>query len=113
VENFGLPSVTTSTDLTQVTTNSKTGGFTIDSYFKDAISKLGVDSQQAQKMVTNQGALLAQLETRRESISGVSTDEEMINMVKYQHAYTAASRVITVIDEMLDTLINRTGAAGR
>jgi flagellar hook-associated protein 1 FlgK len=105
-ENFGLPSVTTSTDLTQVTTNSKTGGFTIDSYFKDAISKLGVDSQQAQKMVTNQGALLAQLETRRESISGVSLDEEMTNMLQFQRSYEANAKMISVIDQLLDVVVN-------
>ena len=84
-----------------------------ENYLKSAIVEIAIDSAHCQKMNDSQQSVLANLVNRKESISGVSTDEEMINMVKYQHAYTAASRVITVIDEMLDTLINRTGAAGR
>jgi flagellar hook-associated protein 1 FlgK len=49
----------------------------------------------------------------RESGSGVNTDEEMVNLLTYQRAYEAASRVITSIDDTLDTLINRTGMVGR
>ncbi|PPK92142.1 flagellar hook-associated protein 1 FlgK [Kineococcus xinjiangensis] len=49
----------------------------------------------------------------RDSVSGVSIDEEMTNLVAYQHAYNAAARVLTTIDQALDTLINRTGLVGR
>ena len=49
----------------------------------------------------------------RESVAGVSLDEEMSNLIKFQHAFEAAARMISVIDQMLDTLINRTGMAGR
>ncbi|GAA4980609.1 flagellar hook-associated protein FlgK [Kineococcus glutinatus] len=49
----------------------------------------------------------------RESISGVNIDEEMTSLVAYQHAYAAAARVLTTIDQALDTLINRTGLVGR
>ncbi|WP_432545911.1 flagellar hook-associated protein FlgK [Kineococcus sp. SYSU DK004] len=49
----------------------------------------------------------------REAVSGVSIDEEMTNLVSYQHAYSAAARVLTAIDEALDRLINRTGVVGR
>jgi flagellar hook-associated protein 1 FlgK len=50
---------------------------------------------------------------QRESISGVNLDEEMTNLIKYQHAYGSASRVITAMDEALDTLINKMGVVGR
>lgn len=115
-DNFGFtnltlplssdPSSPTYKDLTEITPKTKDSGFTIDSYFKDAISKLGVDSEQAQRMVKNQGALLAQLETRRESISGVSLDEEMTNMIQFQRSYEANAKMISVIDQLLDVVVN-------
>jgi flagellar hook-associated protein 1 len=49
----------------------------------------------------------------RQSVSGVSLDEEMANMLMYQRAYEGAGRMMTAIDQMLDTLINRTGQVGR
>jgi len=45
--------------------------------------------------------------------AGVNIDEEMVNMVQFQHAYDAAARFMTSVDEILDTLINRTGIVGR
>ncbi|WP_312461290.1 flagellar basal body rod C-terminal domain-containing protein, partial [Proteiniclasticum sp.] len=60
-------------------------------------------------MVDNQTAVLSQLYNRRESVSGVSIDEEVTNLLKFQRSYEANSRVINTINEMLDTLINRTG----
>ena len=51
----------------------------------------------------------AQVDASRESVSGVSIDEEMTNMLQFQHAYSAAARMITTIDETLDVLINRSG----
>jgi flagellar hook-associated protein 1 FlgK len=53
--------------------------------------------------------LVNQLTTQRASTSGVSLDEETINLITYQKAYQAAARIVTVMDEMLDTLINHTG----
>jgi flagellar hook-associated protein 1 FlgK len=47
------------------------------------------------------------------AISGVSLDEEMTNLIKYQHSYNGAARVITTMDEALDMLINRMGLVGR
>ena len=49
---------------------------------------------------------------RRQSISGVSMDEEMTNLVRFQRGYQASARAMSTIDEMLDTLINRTGRVG-
>jgi flagellar hook-associated protein 1 FlgK len=64
-------------------------------------------------MADNQEILVGEMDKRRESIMGVSLDEEMANMVRFQHAYNASARILTAIDEMLDTLINRVGLAGR
>jgi flagellar hook-associated protein 1 FlgK len=55
------------------------------------------------------GLLADHIDSLRESVHGVSIDEEVTNLSSAQHAYNAAARVITTIDDMLDTLINRTG----
>ena len=77
--------------------------------YADIVIKVGVKTEQASNMVDNQTAVLSQLYNRRESVSGVSIDEEVTNLLKFQRSYEANSRVISTINEMLDTLINRTG----
>jgi flagellar hook-associated protein 1 len=52
------------------------------------------------------------LKDRRESVSGVSLDEEMTNLMRFQRAYQASARAMSTTDEMLDILINRTGRVG-
>ncbi|MBS3994240.1 MAG: flagellar hook-associated protein FlgK [Alkaliphilus sp.] len=84
-----------------------------EDFMKSLISNLGVDSQQAIRISGNQELLLDQIDTRRQSASGVSLDEEMSNMVRFQHSYNANARMITTIDEMIDVLINRMGLVGR
>ncbi|MGI5911532.1 MAG: flagellar hook-associated protein FlgK [Syntrophomonadaceae bacterium] len=91
----------------------KINNMTIDDFWRSVAADIGVLSQEAQRMVLNQGALLKELENKRQSFSGVSLDEEMINMVKFQHAYNGASRYITAIDEALEVVINRMGLVGR
>lgn len=82
---------------------------TMEGAYGDIVIKVGVKTEQASNMVDNQTAVLAQLYNRRESVSGVSIDEEVTNLLKFQRSYEANSRVINTINEMLDTLINRTG----
>lgn len=89
------------------------GTLTFEEYFRATISQLGVESQDAEKRTENSDALIGHLETQAESVSGVSLDEEMTNMIKYQHGYNATARVITTMDEMIDTIINRMGTVGR
>ncbi|KUG02332.1 flagellar hook-associated protein flgk [hydrocarbon metagenome] len=84
-----------------------------DDYWASIASGVGVQCQQAARMSENQGILLNQLENERQSVSGVSLDEETADLLKYQAAYNAAARFITVIDEQLDTIINRMGTVGR
>lgn len=86
---------------------------TIDDYWSSQVSSIGVKSQEATRMVENQATLLNQLEFRRQSTAGVSLDEEMTNMIKFQHAYNAAARYITAIDEAIDVIVNRMGITGR
>lgn len=88
---------------------NKSGDTTFESYFKDMTAKLGISAQQANRMVDNQYALTSQLLQRRDSISGVSLDEEIANLVQFQHAYAANSKVISTLTMMLDTLINGMG----
>ncbi|HHY81569.1 MAG TPA: flagellar hook-associated protein FlgK [Clostridiales bacterium] len=85
------------------------GGNTFEGYFKDIIAELGISAQQAVRMVENQEALTGQLLQRRYSISGVSIDEEVANLIQFQHAYQANANVISTLTAMLDTIINRMG----
>lgn len=86
---------------------------TLRDYLSSNIAKLGVETQHALRMTDNQQTLVAHLENRQEMVAGVSLDEEMVNMIKFQHAYNAAARIITGFDEMYDTIINRMGLVGR
>ena len=73
------------------------------------IGKLGVDALQANRMTSNSQILSETVDNNRQSVSSVSLDEEMTNIIKFQHAYNAAARQITVVDEMLDKIINGMG----
>lgn len=68
--------------------------------------------KQAKDYFSNHNTQLLSVDNQRTSVSGVSLDEEMTSLIKYQHAYSGASRVITAMDEALETLINRTGRVG-
>lgn len=94
-------------------TGSVMNGGTLDEYFRAVVGQLGVQSQEANRQATNQRILVEQVDARRQSVSGVSLDEEMSNMIKFQHAYNAAARAMTTFDEMLDKVINSMGVVGR
>ena len=85
------------------------GENTIEGAYNDIVTKVGISKEQSDNMVENQETLLDQLTLRRESTSGVSIDEEVTNIIKFQSAYEANAKVISVLSEMLDVLINRTG----
>lgn len=82
---------------------------TIDDYYGTIIAKIGVDSQEAARAADSQAFMVSQLDERRQMTSSVSLDEEMTKMIQYLHGYNAASRIVTTVDEMLDTIINRMG----
>ncbi|WP_449537808.1 flagellar hook-associated protein FlgK [Ferdinandcohnia sp. Marseille-Q9671] len=94
------------------------GGFPIEagsiqSFYESLIGSMGVDSQEAIRMSDNAVVLKDAVDNRRQSVSAVSLDEEMTNMIKFQHAYNGSARMITVLDEMLDKVINGLGTGGR
>ena len=99
-----LFALTTSSSLATV------GNF--EDFLKSFVVRVGISSASAQETSESQTTIAGNLEMRKESISGVSIDEEMINLISYQYAYSAASRVLTAIDESLDVLINSTGRVG-
>lgn len=80
-----------------------------EDFIKTVISTMGVDGQQAKARLSNQSIMTRQIDTRRQSVSGVSIDEEMGNLVRYQHAYNAAAKMIQTYAELLDVLVNRLG----
>lgn len=86
---------------------------TPDDFMKAILSTLSVDANQANRMMTNTESIVEQTNNKRMSESGVSLDEEMGNMVKFQHAYNASARMITTLDGIMDTMINRLGMVGR
>lgn len=79
-------------------------------FYGNLVSVLGADVNRALGMEQSAGLLVDHLDATRQATHGVNIDEEVTNLQAAQHAYNAAARVITVIDDMLDTLINRTGA---
>jgi len=87
------------TDLTM-------NGGTFEDAANDLVSQVGHDVQEAKTYQSHQTDMLAYLDNYRESVSGVNLDEEMVNLVKYQAAYNAAAKMITMGDDMLSTLMN-------
>ncbi|MUG47142.1 flagellar hook-associated protein FlgK [Paenibacillus woosongensis] len=86
---------------------------TFAGYLQSVIAQLGTDSDDAYRMVQNGTLLSDHADRLRQAVSSVSLDEEMSDMIRFQHAYSASARVMTTIDEMLDKLINGTGIVGR
>jgi flagellar hook-associated protein 1 FlgK len=82
---------------------------TFDDYFADSVGRVGLLGEQSGRALETQNLIMKDLRDLRQSISGVNMDEELANMIKYQHGYSAAARFITTINSMLDTLINRMG----
>lgn len=80
-----------------------------DATYRQTIVQLGVDTNTAIGRSDIQTKATQNLDSQRNSYAGVNTDEEMVNMVQFQHAYEASARFLTTLDSLLDTLINHTG----
>ena len=89
-----------------MTIQNDNSGMKMDSYYKDIIDRLGVQAQEATRQVKNQEKMVTELENSKASVSGVSLDEEMSNLIQFQHAYSANAKIISTLDELLDVVIN-------
>jgi flagellar hook-associated protein 1 FlgK len=89
------------------------GSFDFEEYLRSVSVDLGTQAAYANNMEENEGTVLAGIDYKRQSVSGVDMDEEMTNMIRYEKAYQASARLMTALDEMLEILINKTGLVGR
>jgi flagellar hook-associated protein 1 FlgK len=80
-----------------------------DEYFADVVAEVGLKGENAERALDTETAIMKDLTDLRSAISGVNIDEELAQMIKFQHGYTAAARFITTVNTMLDTIINRMG----
>ena len=78
---------------------------TYNDYYSSLVRDAGNEVLISDAYYNHQSDMMAQLENQRESVSGVSLDEEMINLIKFQNAYTAAAKLITTADEMMQTVL--------
>jgi len=92
--------------------NVTTGGTTFEDFYSGIVTGSGAAAEDAKRQVDATGIVVATLEGRRSETSGVSLDEEMTNMLRFQHAYSAAARVLTAMDENISKLMSmgRVGA---
>lgn len=81
----------------------------VNDYYSTLVTRLASSAQSSERTVSNHESVLQSIDNNRMSVSGVSLDEEMANLVQFQHAYNAAARYISTTDEILDVIINRMG----
>jgi flagellar hook-associated protein 1 FlgK len=86
------------------------GNLSLAGFYQSVVSSLGSRGREAERAMATQELLARQISSHRSAVSGVSLDEEMIRLMEHQHAYNAAARLLTAMDEMLMTLIDRLGA---
>lgn len=86
---------------------------TFHQFISNLNTTLGIDIKSTSSLLDNYVSVTDEIASAKEGISGVSLDEEGMNLLKYQKSYAAAARLITTLDEALDTLINRMGVVGR
>ena len=80
-----------------------------DEFFAKTVADIGLRGETAERALETEDIIMKELKGLQESISGVNMDEELAQMIKFQHGYSAAARVVNTFDEMLDTIINRMG----
>lgn len=89
----------------QYQTKMSDGTATLDDYYNSIVGELGVQAAQSNKMRESQGNILQQINTIRESVAGVSLDEEATKMIEFQKTFDASARLIRTADEMFDTVL--------
>jgi flagellar hook-associated protein 1 FlgK len=78
---------------------------TFNDYYSSLVRNVGNEVLKSESYYTHQSEMVAQLDNYRESVSGVSLDEEMINLIKFQNAYSAAAKLVSTADEMIQTVL--------
>ena len=91
---------------------AKLRGTSSDQKYQAIVARIGADVRNTERLEANAEVLSGAIDDRRQSTSGVSMDEEMTNLVRFQRGYQASARAMNTVDEMLDQLINRTGRVG-
>lgn len=81
-----------------------------DGFFQTLVAEVGIDTKKATTFTTSQENILTSIQNQRLSVSGVDVDEEAMNLVRYQNAYNLSAKVINVMNEIYDKLINYMGA---
>jgi len=111
INNGNKENIQSLIDLFNQTDLDTIGSF--NSYLKSFVGSIAVETSHTNKMLSSETVLTDSIDQQRQALSGVSLDEEMTNLIKWQHSYSAAARIITTVDEYLDVLINKTGIVGR
>ena len=84
----------------------------VDSYYRELLVGIGSEINEADTFLKSQIDMVREADLKRMQMSSVSMDEEMKNMLTYQHAYNASARIFNVIDGMIDRIVNGTGRVG-
>lgn len=113
----GADKVATETDLVDNTIKLKPAQELFNGTFEEAFTNigntLGLDIKGTSENLANYEMLASNISAEREGTTGVSLDEEAMHIMQYQQSYNASARLMTALDEMLDTLISNTGVVGR
>lgn len=107
IQDFGV-TINSRSDLTMIDSmnvKSDNSGSAITNYYSELINKLGIQAQDADREVTNKELIVDELKNSKASISGVSLDEEMVNLIQFQHAYSANAKVISTVNDLLDVVL--------
>ena len=97
---------TTALALADLDSATLMDGLTMSEFYSTLVSRIGSESQSRQVLATHQQLLLTEVENQREAVAGVSLDEEQIDLIRFQQAYSAAANLIRVADEMADIVVN-------
>lgn len=109
--------ITVALQIATLATEQSMGGdpptVSINGFFRSSVTDLGLRIRHASASAASSEMVFNHLTDRRQAVSGVSMDEEMANLLSYEKAFQAGARIINVVDEMLDQVINRMGLVGR
>jgi len=92
-------------DIADLRLAALVGEATVDDYYGSVVGSLGIESARVSNEKESQALMLQEIDNRRESVKGVSLDEETANIIASQHAFEAAVKMVSVIDSMMSTLI--------